>query len=263
MTSTERQEPIQKCFRSLAFISKFIVQSRQLFARATQGQNEDGFRMDVHLLFNSFNKMLSVSYETILPAQILFLEHIHSTYPNFLKELSSLDLAKLVTLMLDSVTKDAKLMNAKLKALAHVVKSQIFQDSESRALLLPTCCEHLKMHLLGREELRLCSDILGDIIEFLSGKSDPNEQDSVHRDINVLVEIIMQPLAHTLINMEKDILSTIVVCCVYTLCIIQGVPSISKKGEKNRHNLFTRSIFRVFYNFWFLTNRKITLKLSI
>ena len=134
MTSTERQEPIQKCFRSLAFISKFIVQSRQLFARATQGQNEDGFRMDVHLLFNSFNKMLSVSYETILPAQILFLEHIHSTYPNFLKELSSLDLAKLVTLMLDSVTKDAKLMNAKLKALAHVVKSQIFQDSESRAL---------------------------------------------------------------------------------------------------------------------------------
>ena len=214
MTSTERQEPIQKCFRSLAFISKFIIQSRQLFARATQGQNEDGFRMDVHLLFNSFNKMLSVSYETILPAQILFLEHIHATYPNLLKELPALDLAKLVTLMLDSVTKDAKLMNAKMKALSHVINSQIFQDSESRALLLPTCCEHLKMHLLGREELRLCSDILGDIIEFLSKtQSDPN--DSVPRDINVLVEIIMQPLAHTLINMEKDILSTIV---VYTLC---------------------------------------------
>ena len=208
--------------------------------------------MDVHLLFNSFNKMLSVSYETILPAQILFLEHIHCTYPNFLKELSSLDLAKLVTLMLDSVTKDAKLMNAKLKALAHVIKSQIFQDSESRALLLPTCCEHLKMHLLGREELRLCSDILGDIIEFLSGKSDPKaDQDSVHRDINVLVEIIMQPLAHTLINMEKDILSTIVVCCVYTLCIIQGVSSISK--EKKIVKICLQDQYSgFFYNFWFL-----------
>ena len=231
--------------------------------------------MDVHLLFNSFNKMLSVSYETILPAQILFLEHIYSTYPHFLKELSSLDLAKLVTLMMDSVTKDAKLMNAKLKgttlttflsavnglnflkllnyqkvsrqlnsalnqnkpnfslsyarncittifliiylilALSHVVNSQIFQDNESRGLLLPTCCEHIKMHLLGREEMRLCSDILGDIIEFLSlRKADLDSQSIMHRDINVLVEIIMQPLTHTLINMEKDILSTVVVCVI-------------------------------------------------
>ena len=39
VTSTERQEPIQKCFRSLEFIFKFIIQSRQLFARATQGNN--------------------------------------------------------------------------------------------------------------------------------------------------------------------------------------------------------------------------------
>ena len=39
VTSTERQEPIQKCFRSLEFIFKFIIQSRQLFARATQGNS--------------------------------------------------------------------------------------------------------------------------------------------------------------------------------------------------------------------------------
>ena len=38
---------------------RFIVTSRQLFSRATGGQNEDSFRVDIHLLFNSFNKMLS------------------------------------------------------------------------------------------------------------------------------------------------------------------------------------------------------------
>ena len=37
VTSIERQEPIQKCFRALEFIAKFIIHSRQLFARATQG----------------------------------------------------------------------------------------------------------------------------------------------------------------------------------------------------------------------------------
>ena len=39
--STERQDQIRKCFQ-------------QPFARATGGQNEDSFQMDVHLLFNTF-----------------------------------------------------------------------------------------------------------------------------------------------------------------------------------------------------------------
>lgn len=229
VTSTERQEPIQKCFRSLEFISKFIVQSRQLFSRATQGQNEDGFRMDVHLVFNSFNKMLSISYETVLPAQILFLEHISATFPHFLRQMPTLDLAKLITLMFDSVAKDGqRLMHAKLIAILHAVNSRVFEDDESRALILPTCCEHVRNHLVAREELRLCLDILGDIISFLKKAKDKatkrakndseepkNELDwecPYSRDINVLVEIIMRPLIEILISMEKEILSTVMVC---------------------------------------------------
>jgi dedicator of cytokinesis protein 3 len=216
VTSTERQEPIQKCFRSLEFIFKFIIQSRQLFARATQGQNEDGFRMDVHLVFNSFNKMLSISYEIVFPAQALFLEHISSTYPYLLRELATLDLAKLVTLMFDSVAKDERLIHAKLTAILHAVNSQIFHDSESRSLILPTCCEHVKYHLVAKQELRLCCDILGDIITFLSLRKtddlDPKRRfaGSIIHDINILVDIIMQPLIETLITMDKGILSSIV-----------------------------------------------------
>ena len=92
--------------------------------------------MDVHLVFNSFNKMLSISYETIFPAQALFLEHISSTYPYLLRELATLDLAKLITLMFDSVAKDGKMIHAKLTAILHAVNSQIFHDSESRQGLM-------------------------------------------------------------------------------------------------------------------------------
>ena len=93
------------------------------------GQNEDGFRMDVHMVFNSFNKMLSVCYDSIVPAQTLFLEHISSVYPHFLQALPTLDLAKLITLMFDSVSKDTKLMHPKLTAILHAVKSPIFQGT--------------------------------------------------------------------------------------------------------------------------------------
>ena len=85
--STERQEPIQKCFKSLEYISKFVIQSRFLFARATGGQNEDSFVVDIHLVFNSVNKMLSSTSDTVLPTQVIFLEHVVSTYAHFLQVL--------------------------------------------------------------------------------------------------------------------------------------------------------------------------------
>jgi len=68
--STDRQEPIQKCFRSLEYIFKFVIQSRLLFSRATGGQFEDSFRYDVHRVFASLDKMLCSSFEMILPTQV-------------------------------------------------------------------------------------------------------------------------------------------------------------------------------------------------
>lgn len=41
-----------------------------LFARATGGQFEDSFRIDVLTVFNVFNKMLTHSNEVILPTQV-------------------------------------------------------------------------------------------------------------------------------------------------------------------------------------------------
>ena len=72
VTATEKQEPIKKCFRSLEYIFKFIIESRLLFARATGGQFEDNFKMDVLGVFAVFNKMLTQSYDKILPTQVRF-----------------------------------------------------------------------------------------------------------------------------------------------------------------------------------------------
>lgn len=38
VTKAENSEPFEKCFRSLEYIFKLIIQSRRLFARATGGQ---------------------------------------------------------------------------------------------------------------------------------------------------------------------------------------------------------------------------------
>ena len=68
-----RNTAIRKCLQSLNYVFKLIVASRQLFARATGGQNQEGFRSEVHLLFKSFNRMLSYQSDQVGTTVLLLL----------------------------------------------------------------------------------------------------------------------------------------------------------------------------------------------
>lgn len=69
--SFDKQEPIQKCFKSLEYIFKLIIQSRLLFSRATCGQYEDSFRKDLYSVFSALNNMLTISAPNILNSQVI------------------------------------------------------------------------------------------------------------------------------------------------------------------------------------------------
>jgi dedicator of cytokinesis protein 3 len=51
--------------------------------------------------------------------------------------------------------------------------------AESRNLLLSTSCKHLRVHLAHRDELRLCTEILGEILSFLFKQRQAQEQGKV------------------------------------------------------------------------------------
>jgi len=76
VSSTDKQEPIQKCFRSLEYIFKFIIQSRLLFSRATGGQYEDSFKKDLYNVFTALNNMLAMSSDIILPTQVQCIDRL-------------------------------------------------------------------------------------------------------------------------------------------------------------------------------------------
>lgn len=68
--STDKQEPIQKCFKSLEYIFKLIIQSRMLFSRATGGQYEDSFRRDLYSVFSALNNMMAIAMPSIISTQV-------------------------------------------------------------------------------------------------------------------------------------------------------------------------------------------------
>lgn len=218
MISAEYSEPIPKYFDSLEYIIKLIIQSRKLFSQATGGQYEDSFRRDLYNLFNSLSRMLSVTSNTIIGPQ----EALLRTTGVILEQLQDIlpppDIGTLARNMFDAVGRDAspRLIQAKLHAVKDLMSGKLFQDELSRSIILAVACKHIRIHLDRRDELRLCADILTEILNFLHKlKTEKPEKPSNYlaHDLNELckhiLNILMQTIL-TIIEASPPVLSSLV-----------------------------------------------------
>ncbi|KAK6638497.1 hypothetical protein RUM43_006764 [Polyplax serrata] len=224
------QEPLQKCFRSLEYIFKFIIQSRLLFARATDGQYEETFRKDLFSLFKSLNTMLSKNNPHTLNTQISVLYGISAVFELLTQVLSTVEVTRLASSMLESLPirdLSPQLTQAKLIAVKNMVQSKLFYEDESRNLLLVTCCKHVKLHLAHRDELKLCSEILIEIITYLFNQKqlqgDGKVNNCIILDTEILCLHILDPLVQTLIiimDCHSPVLGCLVTCLMGLLQLI-------------------------------------------
>lgn len=203
MPTTSNREPIEQCFVSLEYIFKLIIQSRKLFARATSGQYEDSFRKDLYDLFGKFNTMLAFqAQDDGIQIQEALLQSIGVVLEQLQGTLSASELGKLSTDMLESVRDgEPRLIQSKLRAVKDLVSGQLFADDECRSIILALACKHLRMHLARRDELRLCAEILSEILTYLyelKAKQQDKPSNTVQHDLNALCVSILDILMQTI-----------------------------------------------------------------
>ncbi|XP_053698434.1 dedicator of cytokinesis protein 3 isoform X2 [Sabethes cyaneus] len=204
MMTAENLEPILQCFTSLEFIFKLIIQSRKLFAHASGGQYEDKFKHDLFAVFTSLNSMLvAASHSHILPTQEALLSSIGVVFEQLRTIITKPELETLVKGMLDAVPKEAQppLIQAKLKSIKDMVSGQLFQDDELRSVILNIACKHLRVHLARRDELRLCAEILAEVLIKLHDaklKSSDKPSNAIHHDLDTLFSTIFPILMQTI-----------------------------------------------------------------
>lgn len=186
LSTSERPEPIQKCFESIEYIFKLIIQSRKLFAEATGGQFEESFRRDLQMVFISLDQMLSApSTEVTLPTQEAMLNACGVVFEHLESTLSPADVGGLIRNMIDAVPRDGNpnLVRAKLNALKTLVSGKLFVNNpETRSIILLVACQHFAYHFSKRDELKLCSEILGEILIHLNDLSKRGEDIDIELD---------------------------------------------------------------------------------
>ncbi|XP_060529581.1 dedicator of cytokinesis protein 3 isoform X2 [Cylas formicarius] len=230
VVSFDKQEPIQKCFKSLEYIFKLIIQSRLLFSRATGGHYEDSFRRDLYSVFSSLNKMLTINDARIINTQVALLLALSSVYEQLNEVLPTIECTKLAATMLDFIPRElsAPLAQAKLACIKNLVTSKLFQDDESRNILLANACKHLSYHLIRRDELKLCTEILGEILGFLFRHKKISEEQGkinncIHHDVDTLnlsvLEVLIQCIL-SIIDKDSKILGCLVACLIGILQLL-------------------------------------------
>ncbi|XP_066902048.1 dedicator of cytokinesis protein 3 isoform X2 [Halyomorpha halys] len=229
--ATDKQEPILKCFRSLESIFKFIVESRLLFSRATHGQYEESFTRDIYSVFASLNKVLTVTSHNIINTQVALVESLPGAYEQVSRVIALQDVAGMVAASLDMLHGRhlaQPLVKSKLIALDSIVQGPLFKAQESRPVLLSTICKHLRSHLSHREELRLCTDILGKLIIFIHQQQrgetvDGKVNNCLHHDIEVVAMSTLDILIQTvliIIDRSSPVLGSLVACLIGLLQVM-------------------------------------------
>lgn len=85
-------------------------------------------------------------------------------------------------------------------------------------MLLTTSCKHVRYHLAHRDELRLCADILGEILGYLFKQRSINQElgkvnNCIHHDVDTLTVNILDMLTQTvLFIIDKNV--PVLVCLI-------------------------------------------------
>lgn len=158
------------------------------------------------------------------------LHSISAVYEQLVHVLPTVEVTKLAASMLDALPKDlpAQIVQAKLVAVRNLVTSTLFHDDgnlvyyfycfndnkncvlESRNILLANACKHLRSHLTRRDELKLCTEILGEILSFLYKQRQQCEEQGkmnncIHHDVDTLCISTLDVLIQTiLVIIDKD-----------------------------------------------------------
>eukprot|EP00095_Tigriopus_kingsejongensis_P007920 maker-scaffold1210_size55525-snap-gene-0.17 protein:Tk07920 transcript:maker-scaffold1210_size55525-snap-gene-0.17-mRNA-1 annotation:"dedicator of cytokinesis protein 1 isoform x3" len=155
--------------KSLKYILRFVVRSRELFSKMFQGKGREPFEENLCTALKNLVHLMSFKGHDILPAKTYVLKNIVQAVPDLVR---IFDMVKLTQYIIDMVKAipEGQLIQEKIVFFKALVHSELFVLPSCRSVMMPEMCESIfrVLDLKGsdRSEPTLCSmsRLLGDIL---------------------------------------------------------------------------------------------------
>ncbi|XP_056005673.1 dedicator of cytokinesis protein 1-like isoform X3 [Ostrea edulis] len=206
------QKILKSAMKSLEYLLKFIVQSRNHFARLNDGRGKQSFELQLKQLIKSISNMMLYTSDNTLVAQGSALKYICATIPDILKVFDAVELSHLMVEFINNVPKE-RLTKQKLKCIDDLVHSKLFRPPGCRLILLPMMLQHTRTLMEQSEEVEDCIDVLSHILD-LAFPRDTSCQTSNDEDISLIAGMSLRTVIQACIKLDKSSKEAIKCVCV-------------------------------------------------
>ncbi|XP_012553779.2 dedicator of cytokinesis protein 1 isoform X1 [Hydra vulgaris] len=161
--SADMREHIIKYFKALEYLVKFIVRSRSLSERAAPGKARPEFETSIMNLLSSVITMMKMTNNQVLPLQGCALKYMPSVFGDLLELYNAAELGLFACDLIERIP-PTRLPTQKLTCIHHLVKCPLFSNPISRQVVLKMIVGQLKASIEKFEELKVCADILNEML---------------------------------------------------------------------------------------------------
>ncbi|XP_073238831.1 dedicator of cytokinesis protein 1-like [Porites lutea] len=215
-----RMDLLLKAMKAMEYIIKFIVQSRILFQRAVGDKGQAEFEERLRKLFQALVQLMAdVKNETLL-TQGAALKYFPATFVDLMQVFDIKELSYYAREFIERIP-EKRLTSQKMDCIHHMVKTKLFEDQESRYVLLPMVVEQLKNKMTEVDEMKVCIDILNDILITLTR----NDVGDTHDDVLLLVTSLLRVVVKAVITMDRSL----AVVGNYVACLIAMLQLMDEK----------------------------------
>ncbi|KAF8795296.1 Dedicator of cytokinesis protein 1 like protein [Argiope bruennichi] len=194
----ENQETLLRTMKSIEYIFKFIVRSRQLFAALNEDKGRESFEISMNQLLHSITSMMLYDTDSTLLVQGACLKYFPFTIPDILSVFDGLELSNVLVKLINNVPRD-RLTKQKMMCVNDLVHSDLFRIPECRLILLPMICNQIKNLLERKDEMELSIKIMSDIMIYLYGR----DVGATHNDISEIMLSILRTIIQCVVHLER------------------------------------------------------------
>lgn len=160
-----------QAMKSLKYVFKFVVRSRQLCNALNHGKGQEPFEELLKNVLMSLVKLMFCTTQDLFKGQSYCLRHMVSAVPDLVTVFDAKQLAEILVQMITSLPK-GHLNEHKIATIKELVHCVLFEMPECRAVMLPQLAAKIKELMYeGSENLTVvCTETLGDILKALHDK---------------------------------------------------------------------------------------------